>query len=217
MEVEEGAKDIDVEGVEPISKLSDYIPLRKGKVKVIKDPDAAKFIINMPLLPENITFKGPRLARIPHLKMEDWDLADRERFPHLVMENYMKQVYYKESSVTALEPVEWIRRENQSGLLNLLWVPHYHRSNINIIYIKKLLTLVHDGCLWLSALIPITDMLIHQITFLPHLGLNPAKDFGGKTSERDLVEKMKKKVDLVKNPRGYSITHITNPAVKIST
>jgi len=44
--------------------------------------------------------------------MEDWDLANHERFPYLAMENYMKWVYYKESGVTALEPVEWIRRVN---------------------------------------------------------------------------------------------------------
>ena len=99
---------------------------------------------------------------------------DHKRFPHLATNNYMKRVFYKESSVIALEPVEWIHRVNQSGLLNLLWVPHYHRSNINIICIKKLLTLVHDGCLWLGAPIPITDILIHRIMLLQHEGLNLA-------------------------------------------
>lgn len=60
-------------------------------------------------------------------------------------------------------------------------------------------------------------MLIHQITLLPHLGLNSAKEFGGKTSKRDLTEKMKNKFKLVKKPRGYSITSITDPVVKVST
>ena len=58
---------------------------------------------------------------------------------------------------------------------------------------QQLLTLVHDGCLWLGMPIPITDMLIHRITHLPHEGLNPAKEFGRNAGERDLVEKMKKK------------------------
>lgn len=64
-------KDIDVEGVDPISKLSDYIPPCKGKVKVTKDLDVEKFLIRTPLLLEIITFEGTCLAHIPHLKMED--------------------------------------------------------------------------------------------------------------------------------------------------
>lgn len=39
LEADKGVKDIDVEGVYPISKLSEYIPLCQGKVKVLKDPD----------------------------------------------------------------------------------------------------------------------------------------------------------------------------------
>lgn len=157
------------------------------------------------------------MVKIPHLKLEDWDFAEHERFPHLAMKNYMKRVFYKKSDVTTLEPMEWIHRVNQSGLLTLLWVPHYHHSNINLIVIKQLLTLVYDGCLWLSTLILIIDMLIHQITLLLDSGLNPTKEFGGKTSEHDLTEKMKEKLNLVKNPCGYSITSITNPVVKIAT
>ena len=40
LEDEEGIKDIETKGVDSISKLPDYIPLRKGKVKVPKDPYA---------------------------------------------------------------------------------------------------------------------------------------------------------------------------------
>jgi len=101
--------------------------------------------------------------------------------------------------------------------MNLLWVPHYHCSNVNLIVIKQLLTLVHDRCLWLSMPIPITGMLIHRITLLSHLGLNPTKEFSKKMSERDLAEKMKEKFKLVKKPCGYSITSITDLVVKIST
>jgi len=39
LEAEEGTEDIDTEGVDPISKLLEYISLRKGKVKVPKDSD----------------------------------------------------------------------------------------------------------------------------------------------------------------------------------
>jgi len=44
------AKDIDVEGVDPISKLPQYIPPCEGEVKVPKDPDEGKFLLNTLLL-----------------------------------------------------------------------------------------------------------------------------------------------------------------------
>lgn len=65
--------------------------------------------------------------------------------------------------------------------------------------------------------IPITDMLIHRITILPHLGLNLARAFGGKVGERDFVERMKDKFKLVKKPREYSISTIADPVVRIAT
>jgi len=172
LEAEEGTEDIDAEGIEPITKFLEYIPPRKGKMKVSNDPDSEQFIIHTPLLPEKITFEGMCLAHVPLLKMEDWDLADHESFPHLTIENYMRRVYYKDSGVTELGSDEWIHRVEQSGLLNLLWVPHYHCSNINTTCIWQLLTLVHDGFLSLGAPIPIMDMKIHRIAHLLHEGLN---------------------------------------------
>jgi len=112
--------------------------------------------------------------------MEYWDLADHERFAQFVTKNYMKQIYYKDSGVTMLEPIEWINGVDKSGLLNLLWVPHYHCSNITTTYIRQLLNLVHDGCLWLGTPIPIMDMLVHKITLLPHEGLNLARSLAEK-------------------------------------
>jgi len=105
LEAEEGTKYINAEGSEPISKLPKYIPPCKGKVKVTKNLEVEKFIIHTPMLPETITFDGLHLAWVPLSKMEDWDLADCERFPHIATENYMKQLYYKDSSVIALELV----------------------------------------------------------------------------------------------------------------
>jgi len=75
-------------------------------VKVLKDTDARKFSLNTPLLLENITFEGPRLAQLSHLKLEYWDLTDHERFRHLATNTFMKRVFYKESGVTTLELVE---------------------------------------------------------------------------------------------------------------
>lgn len=106
LEAEEGTEYIDTKGVEPISKFLENIPLRKGKLKVLKDLDARQLLLNTPLLPENLTFAGSRLAQIRHLKLEDWDLEDHEKFPHHYTNTYMKWVFYKESGVTAFELME---------------------------------------------------------------------------------------------------------------
>lgn len=42
-------------------------------------------------------------------------------------------------------------------------------------------------------------------------------EFGGKTSEHDLAEQMKEKLKLIKNSHGYSISSITDPAVRVAT
>ena len=41
-------------------------------------------------------------------------------------------------------------------------------------------------------------MLIHRIMWLPHKGVNPTKEFGGKIVEKELADKMKKDYNLLK-------------------
>jgi len=59
--------------------------------------------------------------------------------------------------------MKWVRGIEQAGLLHILCVPHFHWSIINIVCVRQLLVLVHDGFLWLGEPIPITDMIIHKI------------------------------------------------------
>jgi len=63
--------------------------------------------------------------------MEDWDLVDLTKFLHLSMDTFMKCIVYKDMGVIALETEEWARGVEKFGLLNLLWVPHYHHAPIN--------------------------------------------------------------------------------------
>jgi len=56
-------------------------------------------------------------------------------------------------------------------------------------------------------------MLIHRITKLPYKGADPTKEFGGKSKEKELADKMKTEYGLVKKPCGYSIRSITDLAV----
>lgn len=157
----QGGEELDFVQVKPILWLLTYIPPWKGKTNMTKDPDCRKFTVSTPLLPKQVEFEGTTLAHIPMLKMEDWDLADHERFPHLVTNKYMTKCYYEETGVTLLEPMKWVRGVGQAGLLHMLCMPHFHRSTVNTVCACQLITLVHNGCLWLGEPISITDMLIH--------------------------------------------------------
>jgi len=64
-------KDIEIEGLDPISKLPEYIPLHGGKMKVPKNIDESKVTLHTPLLPDQIVFEGPCLGCVPLLKLED--------------------------------------------------------------------------------------------------------------------------------------------------
>ena len=60
-------------------------------------------------------------------------------------------------------------------------------------------------------------MLIHRITRFPYQGVDSTEDFGRKTKEKQLVDKMKSKFGLVKKSCRYSIISITDKAVQFST
>lgn len=72
----QGVEELDVEEAEPITRLSEYIPLWKGKGKLTKDLDSGNFMVSTPLLLEQLEFGGAVLAHISMLKMEDWDVTD---------------------------------------------------------------------------------------------------------------------------------------------
>lgn len=67
MEIE----DVKIVGSDPITKLLEYIPPHKGKIKVPKDIDESKVTLHTPLLPDQFVFEGLRLVRVPLFKLED--------------------------------------------------------------------------------------------------------------------------------------------------
>lgn len=210
-------EDVEIVGSDPITKLPKYIPPCKGKTKVPKDIDKSKVALYTPLFLDQIMFEGPHLRCVPILKLEDWDLVDIERFPHLAKNQLMHFLFHKTIGVTALEPRRWLRGVDKAGLLNLLWVSHYNNVPITIVVIKKLLCLVHDGHLWLEDPIPITNKLIHRITWLPYIRENLVMVFGRKVGEHVLTEAMKEKFKLVKKPHRYAFLSIRGPVIKVAT
>jgi len=197
VEVEE----IEAQSADPITRFPEYVPPRKPKTKVPKHINDRKTPLQTPLLQDEIFFDGPCLVRVALLKLVDCDLADHEKFSHLATEHLMHHIIDTNTGMTALEPRRWLKGVDKAGLLNLLWVPHYNGTPVIVVVIKKLLCLVHDGCMWLEELIPITDRLIHWITRFPYTGENSAMIFCGKGDEQALTKSMKQKFKLVKKPR----------------
>lgn len=94
---------------------------------------------------------------------------------------------------------------------------HFHSVPITIFDIRKLLYLVHGGCLWLEDPIPITEHLIHYITQLPFKGEHPTDISEVKSSDLAIVEATKKKYKLENKKQGYAISSINDKAVRMVT
>ena len=139
--------EVDTQPTHSATKFPTYVPLRKGKAKVPNNLDETKSSLQTPLLLDGIMFEGTHLGCMLSMKFKDWDLAKHEKFPHLETKNLMKQNTM--GVVTALKTQKWLRRVEKVRLLNLLLLFHFHRSPITILFIRKLLYMVHDGCLWL--------------------------------------------------------------------
>ena len=130
------AQDDEAENVSQVPSainIPPYIPPWKGKAKISKDLEATKSALQTPLHPDEIRFEGLPLGRVPTVKFEDWDLIDSKKFIQLATEKLIEH--------------KWLRSVEKAGLLHLQSIPHYHLAPITIFVIKKLLCLVHDGCL----------------------------------------------------------------------
>jgi len=117
---------------------------------VPKDSETTKFMVSTPILPEKVVFEGVLLGIIPSLKLEDWDLVDQEKFPRLALNKYLVKIYYEETRVMRVELMKWVVGFEKTCLLNMLWVPHFNKTNVNTVCVRKFITFVHDGCLWLG-------------------------------------------------------------------
>lgn len=79
-------EEVEAEGTDPITRLLEYVPLWKGKIKVLKDIDERKVQLQTPLLLDEIVFKQPHLGHVPLLNLKNLDLTNHDKFPHLETE-----------------------------------------------------------------------------------------------------------------------------------
>jgi len=182
---------METEGTKIRFMLLAYMPPRKLSTKLVKEIMDGKFSTFTQLLLEEVSFDGEVLGKIAQLKIEDAEFNDRSKYPQFELRRYLKKVQYLESGVTRLQPHQWATGLQRVGLLNILNVPNSDRSTSNASYVRQLLSLVHDGCLWLGTRIPTEEMLIKIITAFPHQGKDHIDGFVGKNKDKEMMKMMK--------------------------
>ena len=118
--------------------------------------------------------------------------------------------------VEALTSQAWIASLQPSGLLNLLQIPHFERSNEITAVVKVLLSYMHGGHLWLDCWVNLTIYLIHRITGLSKNGADPMMHFVGKDQDRKLATNLIKKYNLTRGGRAYDAAQIEDKALRFT-
>ena len=90
-------------------------------------------------------------GKVDQLRYADHDTNDHGKFPQFTPGTYLHSIHYLETGATLLEAKEWATGLDRAGLLKMLNVPHFGRSTLVTVVVKKLLVLVHDGHLWIGT------------------------------------------------------------------
>lgn len=152
---------------------------------------------------EDVIEEGALLGQIPNLKYQDYNLLDPKKFPQFQVDQYMCKRIDPVRKYEVLALQEWIEKIAHSGLLNLLGIMHFACSPKLNVVVKVLLSYVHDANLWLDRKRDVNVDIIHRITILSKVGMDPASHFVGKKLDRKLVEHLTKEFKLTKVGRAY--------------
>ena len=143
-----------------IDPLPPYIlPLKKTARKVRLPQNARYPMLSAPIL-KGVIKEGDMLGKIPRMKYSDHDLSDRNKFPDLAPEQYLRRVTNVDTAAYVLELQEWARGLKQAGFFNLLEIPHFGRSPQVNSCGRLLLSCVHGGYMWLDRRVPVRSFAL---------------------------------------------------------
>jgi hypothetical protein len=152
---------------------------------------------------------------VDDLKYSNHDVSDATKFPYLAAQSYLESRGEGPSGAPLLEPAQWILGLYNTGIMNLLDIPHFgHGKYINAC-VKQLLARVHGGILWMDRPVPINVDLITEITGLPTDGEKPEQYLEDKTQEKAISDEIKVKYGTERGNRGIKINDINDPANSI--
>ena len=131
-----------------MSFLLAYVCLLRHEAPKIQLSVKSKYLVSLPSMSKDVEEEVSLLGYVNDLKYQDYNLLDRLKFPQFQMDQYMSMIMNPMTKVEALTPQAWIALLQPSGLLNLLQIPHFGRSNEINIVVKVMLPCVHGGHLW---------------------------------------------------------------------
>ena len=172
-----------------------YVSPSKRKAKVPANLDEVDSTINTPSLPKGVPMENSVVGWVMTMNVEDWNLADRVKFPHLTTDALMDRKI--EGTVKTLQPKTWLQKVDKSRLLFLSSIPHFLQPPITMLVINQLLCLIHEDILWVGKPVCITAELVHQVSHLPCDGRDPW-EITDKGNDVVMIERLKKKYQLTK-------------------
>jgi hypothetical protein len=121
--------------------------------------------IQLPYLPDAVITIDDILGKVPNLRCTDHDVRDAAKFPELAKENYLINIgEIGPLEKPILELAQWINGLYNSSIMNLLDIPHFGHGKNVILCVKKLVSRIHGGILWMERPIQIDVALISKIT-----------------------------------------------------
>jgi hypothetical protein len=173
--------------------------------------------IMLPHIPDVVIVVEDMLGKVEKLKYADHDVTDTTKFPDLVQEIYLEN---KEevgpSGNPILEPTQWITGLYNSGIMNLLEIPHFGCGKDVGNCVKQLLERVHGGILWMDRSVHIDVDLIEKITGFPTSGVKPEDYLENKARDKEIAEEVKAQFGTNRGNRGIVIKDINDPAMRFS-
>jgi hypothetical protein len=114
----------------------------------------------MKRIPKGVKFGDNMVGGVNGLKYSDHDVLDATKFLDLAMQSYLESRGEGPSGMPLLEPAQWILGLYNTGIMNLLDMPHFGRGKYINACVKKLLEMVHEGILWMEKLVTMNVDLI---------------------------------------------------------
>jgi hypothetical protein len=171
----------------------------------------------LPRIPEGVQTTPTLLGCMEKLRYSDHDVADEGKFPEFAQQVYLDSIGIGPFGDPILQPKPWAAGLENTGILNLLEIPHFGRGKEVNNCIKQLIAVLHGGFLWMEQPISIDVELITTITGLPSMGENPAQYLDDKTKEKALAEEMKRTYGTERGSHGIIIKRISDATTRMAT
>jgi hypothetical protein len=148
--------------------------------------------ITLPYLPTVVVTVNDMLGKVPKLRYADYDVRDAAKFPDLDKVTYLINIGQIEPlGKPIMEPTQWTIELYNSGIMNLLDIPHFGCSKNVRPYVKQLVSHIDGGIMWMDRKIQIDVALISKIIGLPTFDAQPEKYLNNKAREKEITELVK--------------------------